>query len=817
MRIHIKRFIHKRLVLALAATLIGLAVWWILAHRFMNHTSRPVLPTPEEIAKLPPDGGPDFNRLIHETSPYLLQHAANPVDWHPWGAEALAKAKAEDKPIFLSVGYSSCHWCHVMEHESFEHDEVAEVLNRYFIPVKVDREERPDLDDIYMVATQVMTGRGGWPNSVWLTPDGRPWYAGTYFPREDRAGRPGFVTILKKLAELWITQRPAVEQQAHQLAQAIRQNGSIPATGSVAVVVSPSDSLQRALAEWQQAYDAENGGFGDAPKFPPHTALSLMIHRLASLDRDKVLPLVTGTLDAIRLGGIRDHVGGGFHRYSTDAHWLLPHFEKMLYDNAQLARAYTDAYIATGDEAYADTARDTFDWVLREMTDEKGGFFSAFDADSEGEEGLFYVWSKPQVLEALGPQAGEAFCRVYQIKDGGNYRDEATGANTGLNIPHLTRDSAPLAQGLAPARMKLRTIRAKRVWPALDDKVLVSWNGLMIGSLAHGGALLKEPRYVDAAARAARFSLTSMRDGDRLLHTYRAGKAQGNAFLDDYAALAAALLDLHEATGDARWRTEAETLLKSMIDRFVDPERGGFFFTSNDHEQLISRNRDVFDQAMPSASGLAVNALVRLGVATGNRAYLDEAERAVRSLSVALEKMPTGCAGLLHAALLLEDAQAMTLVAAPPPPVQEERPPVVRSQDDEATSDVVTVELLPKARAVRPGAEIDATLTLTIQDGWHVQAHVPSFDYLIGTKADVGGDFTLAGADFPKGRAVNIGGDELLVYTGTVSIPLRLRASDKARPPFVTAKVKVSWQACDNESCQAPQSVDREITLRLVE
>jgi len=497
-----------------------------------NAKDSPGPPPQEEISRLPADGGEGFNRLIHEKSPYLLQHARNPVDWYPWGDEALARAKREDKPVFLSIGYSTCHWCHVMERASFEDRGVAKIMNRHYIAIKVDREERPDLDEVYMTATQLLTGRGGWPNSVWLTPDGRPWHAGTYFPKDDYFGRPGFTTMLSQLADVWETRRREVEAQAHRLAAALRQALAKEDIGTEDKLDrSVVDSAVEALIE---LFDEQNGGLVGAPKFPPHTSLSLLIYDYRKRGDPSVLRIIAATLDAMARGGIHDHIGGGFHRYSTDARWFLPHFEKMLYDNAQLARTYVDGYLITGNEEYLRAARGTYDWVLRVMTDEKGGFYSAVDADSEGTEGKFYVWSRDEIIEALGEEEGGIFCRAYGVEEGGNFRDETTGETAGTNVLYLKVPVGELAGSegmplsnlearLARGRETLLGLRNNRVRPHLDDKVITAWTGLMIGSLAYGGRLLNEPRYVSAAEKAAEFVLANLYEDGKLLRTYRGG------------------------------------------------------------------------------------------------------------------------------------------------------------------------------------------------------------------------------------------------------------------------------------------------------
>jgi len=598
-----------------------------------------------------PAGRSRLNRLAHEQSPYLLQHAANPVDWHPWSAEALARARAEDKPIFLSVGYSSCHWCHVMAHDSFEHDDVAAALNPWFVPVKVDREERPDLDELYMLATQLMTGRGGWPNSVWLTPDGRPWFAGTFIPREDRAGQPGFKTVLAALHEAWTTRRDAVEEQANRVTAALRE-----AAASASQPSGPPEpealrrQLDAAVAQFEGTYDRRHGGFGGAPKFPPHGALAFLLAEHARTAAPRLLAMVTGTLDAMLLGGIRDHLGGGFHRYSTDERWFTPHFEKMLYDNAQLARLLAEAFAVSRHPAYAAASRETIHAVLRDLTGDDGLFHAALDADSEGEEGRFYLWSRDDILATLGAPDGERFCSAYHITAAGNYRDEATGRSTGLNIPFLDAATAGEEDALRPAKSLLFAARARRVPPGRDDKVILGWNGLMIGALATAGRLLDEPSFVDAALRAATSLRAAMfRDG-RWLHTCRNGVAKTDAFLDDLAALGHAWLDLHEATGDSAWHDDAQRIADDILARFSDVESGAFFSTSPQHEALLLRQKDVFDQAAPSGNSLAVHLLLRLGREASGERFRAAAVRALGALQHAMNVSPAGTAGLLRAA-----------------------------------------------------------------------------------------------------------------------------------------------------------------------
>ena len=599
------------------------------------------------------------NRLAHEVSPYLLQHARNPVDWYPWGPEAFAKALREDKPIFLSVGYSSCHWCHVMEEESFSRDDVAGILNEHYVAVKVDREERPDVDAVYMLATQMLTGRGGWPNSLWLPPERHCWYSGTYFPREDSGERAGFKTLLRLLAEVWRTRRGEADSQARQVDEAMNKHAAAtapPAAGELSYAL-----LEQATHDLHATFDHRHGGFGPAPKCPPHGPLLLLAREYARTGRQQLLEMLETTLDAMARGGIRDHLGGGFHRYSTDGQWLLPHFEKMLYDNAQLVRAYVEGYRLTGRKTFRDVAVETCRWVLRELTDPAGAFYCALDADSEGREGLFYLWPYAELTAVLGRRAAAEFAAAYGAAREGNFVDEATGTRPGTNILHLARplgetasqlglERPGLAARLAGAREKLLAARDRRVRPGCDDKVLTSWNALMISSLAFAGKALGEPALVAAAGRAAEFILGTMIHDGRLGRTWRGGATGAGACLDDYAFLAQALLDLHDATGAAPWLSHAAGLADTMTALFADPEAGGFFFSPAGRTDLPYRLKDPFDQATPSGNAVAVSVLVRLSAATGDRARLDQARRTLQAFQGFLERSPASTTGLLLAA-----------------------------------------------------------------------------------------------------------------------------------------------------------------------
>jgi uncharacterized protein len=576
------------------------------------------------------------NRLASETSPYLLQHKDNPVDWYPWGPEALDRARAEDKPILLSIGYSSCHWCHVMEHESFEDPETAVYMNEHFVPVKVDREERPDVDAIYMEAVQGMTGHGGWPLTAFLDSGGVPFYGGTYFPPEPRHGMPSFRMVMEAVVESWTSQRERIAAAAGRIREQLGAVGRIdPSTE----LLSP-EILGGATKQLRMHADMINGGFGGAPKFPPASALDFLLAR-------GVTDVVEVTLDAMAAGGIHDQIGGGFARYSVDEVWLVPHFEKMLYDNALLARAYLHGYQALGHERWRTVVERTLDWALREMRGPEGGFYSALDADSEGEEGRFYVWTPTEirgVLDAagLGELADEVIVH-YGVTEGGNFE--------GRNILHLP-------QGLAAgeparvdgARAALYEARAKRVWPGLDDKRLCSWNALMIAALAEAGAVLDRPDYLAAATACADFVWTKLRDADgRLLRSWKDGEAKLNAYLEDHAYLVEALLTLYEAGFDTRWFDAARETADAMIERFADPERGGFFTTSHDHDALIARRKDVDDHPIPSGNSSAAFGLLRLAALTGEHSYEQRAVSIFRLFHRVAAQHPHAVAYLLRA------------------------------------------------------------------------------------------------------------------------------------------------------------------------
>jgi uncharacterized protein YyaL (SSP411 family) len=600
------------------------------------------------------------NKLISEKSPYLLQHAQNPVDWYPWGADAFNRAQNENKPIFLSIGYSTCHWCHVMEKESFEDPEVARLLNETFVCIKVDREERPDIDNTYMTVCQMMTGSGGWPLTIIMTPDKKPFFATTYVPKETRFGRIGMKEIVPSIKALWAGRRNELLTSAEQIAGALEQIER-EARGSLGSELGES-TLKEAYDQLARSFDAQNGGFGTAPKFPaPHNLMFLLRYWKRTGDK-QALAMVEKTLEAMRLGGIYDHVGFGFHRYSTDSRWLLPHFEKMLYDQALLAMAYIEAYQATdGKEAYEQAAREIFSYVLRDMTNREGGFYSAEDADSDGEEGRFYLWTLDEVGHVLSREEAELITRVFTMKKDGNFAEEATGRETGKNILVLKKSFAAiasdlaistdeLAQRLEGARKKLFEERAKRVHPHKDDKILTDWNGLMIAALAKGSQAFDEPRYADAARRSADFILATMVDAKgRLFHRYRDGEAAIAAFLDDYAFLTWGLIELYETTFESSYLQRALDLNAMMLEHFWDGEGGGFYFTADDADRVLVREKEIYDGAVPSGNAVAMLDLLRLARLSAHTEYEEKAAALSRTFSHAVTQSPGAHTQLLIA------------------------------------------------------------------------------------------------------------------------------------------------------------------------
>ncbi|SRR6266581_2994521 len=605
------------------------------------------------------------NRLIHETSPYLLQHAHNPVDWYPWGEEAFQKARSENKLILLSVGYSACHWCHVMERESFENKDIAAIMNQHFVSIKVDREERPDVDGIYMQAVQALTGQGGWPMTVFLTPNGRPFYGGTYFPPRDRryGGQvvPGFPRILLSMADAYENRREEVEEQANQIAEHLQQRSGSPFRhkGTTPGGTVPLELLNTASKALAADFDPEHGGFGSAPKFPNTMSLELLLrislHRLGQITSKPTRPeleIVETTLQHMANGGIYDQLGGGFHRYAVDTEWLVPHFEKMLYDNALLSRIYLHTYLVTNNPFYERIVEETLNYVIREMTSSEGGFYSTQDADSEGEEGKFFLWTPAEIEKALLPEDAPLFMQYYDVTSRGNFE--------GKNILHVEQDAQQVADdahisleelqaSLQRSRKMLFKVREQRIRPGRDEKILTSWNGLMLRSFAEAGRYLNRPDYLNIAIANAEFLLRTVRPEGRLLRTYKDGRAHLKGYLEDYAFLADGLLALYEASFDPRWFAEARRLMDEAIQLFADEQNGGFFDTGSDHEALLSRPKEIMDNALPAGNSVATDVLLRLATFTGEDSYRQRAENYLHPLTDILIQHPQAFSHVLNA------------------------------------------------------------------------------------------------------------------------------------------------------------------------
>ena len=587
------------------------------------------------------------NALINEASPYLQQHAHNPVHWYPWGEEAFAKAKKENKPIFLSIGYATCHWCHVMENEDFEDEEVAAMMNKTFISIKVDREERPDIDQVYMQVAQMMNGQGGWPLNILMTPDKKPFYAATYIPKHSRNGRVGMLDLSARVGQLWSQEREKLEQSASKISQALAQrSGAQAIAGDMDVTVL----AKKAVDDLKQSFDKEHGGFGGAPKFPSPHKLLFLLRQVEKNHDSKGLAMVEKTLDAMRAGGLFDQIGFGFHRYSTDAKWLLPHFEKMLYDQAMLMMAYTEAYQLTGHKRHAMVVREIAAYVLRDMRDKTGGFYSAEDADSEGVEGKFYVWKTAEIEAFLGKENAKKAEKMFNLSKNGNFHDEATGKMTGDNIPHLAAwTDAGLDKDVESIRQTLFATREKRIHPFLDDKILTDWNGLMVAAFAKASRALDEPKYLKAAKKCADFLLQTMRDDQgHLLHRYRHGDAGITGHLDDYAFFTWGLIELYEASFDAKYLQDALDLNNDMLTRFTS-ESGGLYLTAHDAEALLVRPMEAWDGALPSGNAVAASNILRLARMSSNSKLEETGDKIFKAFSALLTQAPVGVTHMLSA------------------------------------------------------------------------------------------------------------------------------------------------------------------------
>ncbi len=742
----------------------------------------------DEAALKNPDGSWKWtNRLIHETSPYLLLHAHNPVDWYPWNDEALALAKKENKIIFLSVGYSTCYWCHVMEREVFSNPEIAKMMNENFINIKIDREERPDLDEIYMTATQLLVQRGGWPNSVFLTPDLKPFYAGTYFPPTDMPGRPGFPTILDAVHEAWVTRETEVIESANQISNTIEMATS---RGFTALNARALDRtlITGALDYLRTNYSHAYGGFGTAPKFPSPANLEFLLseyQRESGLQTppekdESLLKMVTRTLDMMAYGGMYDQVGGGFHRYSVDAKWLIPHFEKMLYDNAQLAKVYLRAYQLTQEPRYRRVAEEIFSFTFREMTAPEGGFYSALDAETDAEEGKYYVWTADEIQKILGnPKDTSHFNEVYGVNKGPNFEGKSV-----LYVPEGSEVENSVKK-LSTAREKLLTARSEREYPLLDTKIIVNWNGLMIDALAYGYQVLGEERYLAAASKAARFILDSLRKPDgELRHTYTAGVVKQDVYLDDYAFFVRGLLGLYEATEENQWLDSARTLTDKMIQLFWDDKNGGFYYTKADAKHLIVRTKKPYDSAIPSGNAVAVKNLLALGAD-----YRDYAEKTLRIFAESMGQSPSSFM-YMHFAL---------------------NNYLTPEEDPELPSAAVVTATAKVKR--KSDKAFNVELQLKIAAGWHINANPTGQDYLIPTTVAVDVDAPVEIVDivYPKGRSTRFefSDQPLNIYEKSLTIPLRLKQKlNVTHKKNVPITLKLTYQPCNDTECLFPETLD---------
>ncbi|HUO06817.1 MAG TPA: thioredoxin domain-containing protein [Phycisphaerae bacterium] len=796
------------------------------------------------------------NRLIHSTSPYLLQHAHNPVDWYPWGKEAIEKARGEDKPIFLSIGYSACHWCHVMEREVFENPDIASLMNQHFVNIKVDREERPDLDELYMLATQLMSGSGGWPMSVWLAPNLEPFYAGTYFPPVDGYGRPGFPRLVLAIADSWKNRRVELEGQSQRVVEAIRMHADESASGAAKRGAGPVDWkgwFARAIEQFADKFDETNGGLGASPKFPPHQALRLWLAmlrspslaQLSSSDVGAVEQMVTRTLDGMMRGGIYDHVGGGFARYSTDERWLVPHFEKMLYDNAQLAPAYAFAAVQLGRPDYARVAKQTLDFWLREMRSPEGAMFSTLDADSEGAEGKFYVWTVDNVRAAL-PSGDDAdlIIKHFGITREGNWHESPVDGGNVLAIAKAVEDLAGeygtevevMQKRIDALLQQMRSFRSNRVPPGLDDKVLTSWNGLMISALAICSRELREPKYLEAAHRAIGFLLTHhMEAGRRLLRVSRHGKMTEpplDAFLEDHAYLLNGLMDLIDSTTPSSLpgtmaRKRALELADTLIRDFADTEHGGFFFTSSVHDNLFARMKNAADNATPSANGMAIRALLRLARSSGKEQYHEIGMQAVGAFSPNIERRPDYFPTILES--LLEDMETVAKganlgigdVAAGDSAPGEGLSGAVGSGalpailEEQPVRETPMLSLEPIAiEPVRAGTPFEVGLDLAITEGHHIQPNKPEDPEVFATVARLRGDVPLASQEwsYPLPYPVSQEGTAA-GYSGRVRFVAKCLLAEKTPPGRYTLRATVLAQPCSGTSCFPPEKVSVDFPL----
>ncbi|RKU27826.1 thioredoxin [Candidatus Poribacteria bacterium] len=754
------------------------------------------------------------NRLINETSLYLLLHAHNPVDWYPWGDEALSRAKKENKPIFLSVGYSTCYWCHVMERKVFSNPDIAKEMNENFINIKIDREERPDLDEIYMTATQLLIQHGGWPNSVFLTPDLKPFYAGTYFPPTDQPHRPGFPTILEAVNDAWKTREAEVIESANKITQFIEVATN---KGFTTLIENPIDRslITDAVEFLKSKYDKAYGGFSTAPKFPSPSNLEFLLReyeRQTKFDKpssedDSLLQMITHTLDMMAYGGIYDQIGGGFHRYSVDAKWLVPHFEKMLYDNALLAKLYLQTYHITKKPLYRRIAEEIFTFIQREMTHPDGGFYSAIDAETDAEEGKYYVWTEDEIKDVLDKKDVKKFNSIYGIDKGTNFE----GKNV-LYVPNTHKSETSILT-LRSSKEKLLDARNERERPLLDTKILVNWNGLMIDALAYGYQVLEDEQYYTAASEAAQFILDSLTKPDgELWHLSTSNVAKFDGYLDDYAFFIQGLLTLHEASGEEKWLIAAQELTQKMIELFWDDMNGGFFYTKADDKQLIVRTKKPHDSAIPSGNAVAVNTLLilqekinRLPMKNIEVDYREYAEKTLRSFAQAMDETPSSFMHMLYSLNAYLDSQDV------------ENLPVKDSDTKPSTQPIVTAHA--NILTISNSSVIYAEIRITIKDGWHINANPTGQENLIPTTISVPDDSSISiyEENYPKGKSVKFefSPDRLNVYEGMTTFTVKIRPKEN-----ITLKkndqllLKLNYQACNETMCLLPETLDIPLKIK---
>ncbi len=764
-----------------------------------------------------PDGSWKYtNSLIHETSPYLLLHAHNPVNWYPWGPEALERARKESKPIFLSVGYSTCYWCHVMKRQVFSDLEIAELMNRWFINIKVDREERPDLDEIYMTATHLLTGSGGWPNSVFLTPELKPFFAGTYFPPKDRYGRPGFPKVLKGLHEAWEDRRNDVEAQAENIAANIRriQEGKGASSGTEDL---NRELVSRAIRQLVDRYESDYGGFGGAPKFPPSMDLELLMAEYERTGEDRLLKMVTHTLEMMARGGMYDHLGGGFHRYSTDGKWHVPHFEKMLYNQAQISKAYLHAYKLTGEDRFRYTAEDIFRFVKHTLTAPEGAFYSALDSETDGIEGKSYLWTEREIRKVLGKDA-DLFLDVYALAP------MSEGDGKVIYMPRSMKESgedlglsvAALRKRLVPLKAALLEVRGKRERPLLDTKVLTAWNGLMIDAYAYGYEILKEEAYLNTSRKAAEFVLAHLGDGEGNLHrTYSDGQVKYDGYQEDYAFLMRGLIGLYRASGERRYLGRAELLSDRMVALFWDEEGGAFYFTTG-KEHLIVRTKNPHDSAVPSGNSVAANSLLTLARETSRKDFLEKARVTMQAFAGSLKENPGAFKNMalaIHRYLEREKVPVFHLEF-------NEREEKISIASVPEGKDLIQTEAFVSVDRLVPGETFQVAVRLKITEGWHINANPASLDFLVPTTLEVNSDLPVdvRSVDYPPGKGVRFefADEPLSVYEGETMIWAALSLDDSAIPADSgVLRLVISYQACDDQQCLLPTTIELPLEVRI--